>query len=260
MIKLPGSGPEPQASQTGHPRKLGRLIAGSGLLLLLATASSFVAVSAVALAATGSRIVAAAPAKGTATAPAVNLSPIPATASPAATHSPVPSVTPIGDASPSPAVTASPTTAPTPTALPPTAKPAAVRPAVSIARNRFDIPGLRIDAPIGVTTCGGLIPNGIWKWPCAGQNNLYLLGHAWGVFKPLHDGYHAGLLTPGLTALYTDGSGVVHRYQLLWVEHLTVAVWGQGATWAATSGPVITLQTCDGATDGYRIIARFVPA
>jgi hypothetical protein len=105
-----------------------------------------------------------------------------------------------------------------------------------------------------------LIPNGIWQWPCAGANNLYLLGHAWGVFKPLHDGYHAGLLTPGLSAIYTDRSGAAHPYRLLWVEHLSVADWGKGASWAAMSGPVITLQTCDGATDGYRIIARFVPA
>ena len=127
-------------------------------------------------------------------------------------------------------------------------------------RNRFSIPTLGINSTIGTTSCGVLIPNGIWYWPCAGRNNRYLMGHAWGVFAPIHDGYHSGLLTAGLIALYSDGAGVVHRYRLLWVEDLPVAVWGKGATWAATSGPVITLQTCDGATDNYRIIVRFVPA
>ena len=127
-------------------------------------------------------------------------------------------------------------------------------------RNRFSIPTLGINSAIGSATCGELIPNGIWYWPCAGRNNLYLMGHAWGVFAPLHDGYHSGLLTSGLTALYADGAGVIHRYRLLWVEDLPVATWGQGATWAATAGPVITLQTCDGATDNYRIMVRFVPA
>jgi hypothetical protein len=87
-----------------------------------------------------------------------------------------------------------------------------------------------------------------------------LLGHAWGVFKPLHDSYHAGLLKAGLTATYTDGAGAAHLYQLQWVEDLPVATWGKGDAWAATDGPVITLQTCDGATSDHRIIARFVPA
>jgi hypothetical protein len=127
-------------------------------------------------------------------------------------------------------------------------------------RNRFAIPTLGIDSTVGTTSCGVLIPNGIWYWPCAGKNNLYLTGHAWGAFAPIHDGYHSGLLSAGLTASYADGAGVVHRYRLLWVEDLPVAVWGRGAAWASTAGPVITLQTCDGATDNYRIIVRFVPA
>ncbi len=105
-----------------------------------------------------------------------------------------------------------------------------------------------------------LIPNGIWSWPCSGANNLYLLGHAWGVFKPLHDGYHAGLLQPGLAATYTDAAGTAHAYKLEWVKDLPIATWGKGEVWAATAGPVITLQTCDGAKDDYRIIVRFVPA
>ena len=266
MTRLSESAPE---SRAGSPqRRRRRLLAKSGLLLLLAVASCFAAVSAVAVAASGIADGAAGSvsARTSSVAPSVaSPSPVLAvTPSPATTPLPAPSLTPTGDVSAPPTITASPVAAPTATvAAPttrPTTKPAAVRPAVTTTRNSLAIPALRIDAPIGVTTCGGLIPNGIWQWTCAGQNNFYLLGHAWGVFKPLHDGYHAGLLTPGMVATYTDRAGEVHRYRLLWVEHLTVADWGKGAAWAATSGPVITLQTCDGATDAYRIIVRFVPA
>jgi hypothetical protein len=234
------------------------LLAKSGLLFLLGAATCFAAVSAVALAATGigDNAVATSWAKTATASPSPTLV---ATPSPASTPLPPPSLAPTADASVPPAIAPSSAAIRTPNPARPTSKPAAVLPAAVAARNYLAIPALRIDAPIGITTCGGLIPNGIWKWPCAGPNNLYLLGHAWGVFKPLHDGYHAGLLTTGLTALYADGSGAVHRYRLLWVEHLAVAAWGKGATWAGTAGPVITLQTCDGATDAYRIIVRLVP-
>jgi hypothetical protein len=150
-------------------------------------------------------------------------------------------------------------------AVAPAARPAAhnpaARPATVIRSNGLSIPALGINSPIrGMSQCGGVIPNGIFRWSCAGRNNLYLLGHAWGVFAPIHNGYHRGLLKPGLIARYTDGAGVVHVYRLVWVEDLTIATWGKGAVWAATSRPVITLQTCDGATSNYRIIVRFVPA
>ena len=79
------------------------------------------------------------------------------------------------------------------------------------------------------------------------------------MFRPLHDGYHAGSLRPGLQALYADASGVVHRYRLVWVHDDPIAVWGKGAAWAATPGPAITLDTCDGATSNYRITVRFLP-
>ena len=130
-----------------------------------------------------------------------------------------------------------------------------------VVKNSLAIAALGINASIkGMSTCGGLISNAVYRWPCAGHNNMYLLGHAYGVFKPVHDGYHAGRLTPGMIASYTDASGKVHKYTLAWVEDLPIATWGKGATWAATSGSVITLQTCDGPSDSYRIILRFVPA
>jgi hypothetical protein len=150
---------------------------------------------------------------------------------------------------------------PTPTVSPTAGQATPARTAAPIRRNGLAIKALGISAPIkAMTTCGGTIPNGIYRWPCAGHNNLYLLGHAAGVFAPLHNAYHKGSLKPGMIALYTDGAGKVHRYRLQWVQDLPLATWGQGASWAATPGPVITLQTCDGATSNYRIIVRFVPA
>jgi len=198
----------------------------------------------------------------------VDRSPIPA--APIADHDarlPVSSPTAFTTASPTPAALpiASPSDTPVPDEpaaplSPPNRAAEPPKAVVFAGRNRFAIPTLGINSSIGTTSCGGLIPDGIWRWPCAGANNLYLLGHAWGVFAPLHDGYHSGLLRAGLIALYADGAGLVHRYRLLWVEDLPVAVWGKGATWAASAGPVITLQTCDGAASDYRIMVRFIPA
>ena len=126
--------------------------------------------------------------------------------------------------------------------------------------NRLIIDSLGINAPIQTTDCGSPIPDGIWYWPCAGKNNFYLTGHDWGVFHPLQVAYQQGRLTPGMVALYSDDDAVIHRYLLLWAEDLPLATFGTGAVWAATPGAVITLQTCDGPTDDYRIIVRFVPA
>jgi hypothetical protein len=61
-----------------------------------------------------------------------------------------------------------------------------------------------------------------------------------------------------MAATYIDANGASHAYRLAWVQHLPIAEWGKGAVWAGTSSPIITLQTCDGANDEYRIIVRFV--
>ena len=125
------------------------------------------------------------------------------------------------------------------------------------------IPALSLSRDIYDWGCnGGLIPNRVEFWGCVGRNNLYLLGHAWGVFAKIHDGYHSGALRVGLTAFYADKAGVVHRYRISWVRHVANADYASWSQWAmaASSGPVITLQTCDGATSAYRILLRLVPA
>jgi hypothetical protein len=94
----------------------------------------------------------------------------------------------------------------------------------------------------------------VYRWGCAGRNNVYLLSHAWSTFKPLHDAYTAGRLRKGLQVVYADGGGRVHTYAAIWwkvVAPTTAASWA----WASLSTPSMTLQTCVGAnsqipTDG----------
>jgi hypothetical protein len=125
------------------------------------------------------------------------------------------------------------------------------------------IPALGLSRGISDWGCnGGLIPNRVEYWGCVGQHNLYLLGHAWGVFAPIHDGYHSGALKVGLTAWYADKSGTVHRYRISQIRHVANKDYATWSTWAmaSSSSQIITLQTCDGPTSAYRILVRLVPA
>jgi hypothetical protein len=124
------------------------------------------------------------------------------------------------------------------------------------------IPALSLSRDIDDWGCnGGLIPNHVERWGCAGRNNIYLLGHAWGVFAKIHDGYHSGALHVGLVAFYADKSGVLHRYRVSAIRHVLNADYASWSGWAtgASSTPIITLQTCDGSTSAYRILVRLVP-
>ena len=124
------------------------------------------------------------------------------------------------------------------------------------------IPALGLSRSISDWGCnGGLIPNQVEYWGCAGKNNLYLLGHAWGVFAPIHDGYHSGALRVGLTAYYADKAGAVHPYRISQIRHVPNADYATWSLWAmaSSSTSIITLQTCDGATSAYRILVRLIP-
>jgi len=131
-------------------------------------------------------------------------------------------------------------------------------------RNHMWMPALGINRTVYSYPCTRSTPpdNLLYRWGCAGANNVYLLGHAWGVFAKIDDGYHSGALHAGLTAWYADKAGRVHQYRISWVRHVRNADYASWSQWAmaATSGPVITLQTCDGATSAYRILVRLVPA
>ena len=99
--------------------------------------------------------------------------------------------------------------------------------------------------------------NYVYRWGCAGANNVYLLGHAYSVFEPLHDAYVSGRLHRGMEAVYADAGGRIHRYTVRWwklVRPTTSASWA----WAAQRVPSMTLQTCVGRNSQYRLMVRLV--
>lgn len=119
-------------------------------------------------------------------------------------------------------------------------------PKVYSGTNHFWFPALGISRPVYTFACTRTREpdNYVYRWGCAGRNNVYLLGHAWGVFKPLHDAYVAGRLRVGMLAYYADGSGRVRTYKITtWrVVNPTNSSWAI----ANQSVPSMTLQTCVG--------------
>ena len=101
----------------------------------------------------------------------------------------------------------------------PTAAPHA-GPTVYAGRNHFWFPSLGINQAVYGYPCGSSAPPGpqVYRWGCAGANNVYLLAHAGGKFGPLHDAYVDGRLKAGMLAIYADSAGHVHYYRLQWVK------------------------------------------
>jgi sortase (surface protein transpeptidase) len=127
-------------------------------------------------------------------------------------------------------------------------------------RNRFQFPDVRIDRITRSYACARAEPpaNFVYRWGCAGRNNIYLLGHAYSVFKPLHDAYAAGRLRVGMLARYTDSNGRTRDYRVTSWR----VVKPTEAAWAIASQPVpsLTLQTCFGPDSEYRLLVRLVAA
>jgi hypothetical protein len=126
-------------------------------------------------------------------------------------------------------------------------------------RNHVWIPKLGINRSVASFPCSRSRPpdNYMYRWGCAGRNNVYLLGHAYSAFKPLHDAYVGGRLRKGMKVIYADGSGHVRTYAVIWwkvTRPTTSASWA----WAALSRPSMTLQTCVGAHSEFRLIVRLV--
>jgi hypothetical protein len=126
-------------------------------------------------------------------------------------------------------------------------------------RNHVWIPALGINRSVSAFPCSRSRPpdNLVYRWGCAGRNNVYLLGHAHSVFKPLHDAYVTGRLRKGMKVFYADGSGRVRTYAVTWwkaTRPTTAASWA----WAAQSRPSMTLQTCVGADSAFRLMVRLV--
>ena len=131
--------------------------------------------------------------------------------------------------------------------------------AAHVGRNHVWIPSLGISRSVAFFPCTRKEPpnNLVYRWGCGGHNNVYLMGHAYGVFKALHDAYYNGRLRKGMTVDYADGTGRVHRYAVIWwkvTAPTTAASWA----WAPQSRPSMTLQTCVGATGQDRLMVRLV--
>jgi hypothetical protein len=130
-------------------------------------------------------------------------------------------------------------------------------PATYHGRNHVWVPSLGINKSVQSFPCSRSRPPdaGVYRWGCAGRNNVYLLSHAWSTFKPLHDAYVRGTLRRGMSVWYADGAGHVHRYSVIWwrvTAPTTAASWA----WASLSSPGMTLQTCVGANSQYRLMVR----
>ena len=115
--------------------------------------------------------------------------------------------------------------------------------APTVMRNHLWIPSLRISRGVLFYACGRKTTpeNHVYRWGCAGRNNTYLLGHAWGVFKALHDAYTSGRLHRGMVAYYADGFGRVTRYRV--TAWQVVLPWDAGWAIAPQQVPSMTLQT-----------------
>lgn len=125
-------------------------------------------------------------------------------------------------------------------------------------RNRMWFPALGIRRAVSFFSCSSnAYPgNRVYRWGCAGRNNVYLFGHAHSVFKPLHDAYVRGRLKKGMTAYFADARGRVSTYKVIWWR-ITTPDKG-GFAYASQSRPSMTLQTCVGARSQYRLIVRLV--
>lgn len=115
---------------------------------------------------------------------------------------------------------------------------------------------LGLDRSVARFSCSRSRPPGmaVYRWGCAGTNNVYLFAHAGGPFRRLHDLYVRGDLRRGMTVTYADGNGGVHRYAVAWWR-VVLPTDGDFA-FAAQSRPAMTLQTCVGLHSRYRLIVR----
>jgi hypothetical protein len=128
---------------------------------------------------------------------------------------------------------------------------------------QFTFPAIGIKTQSSILfgcNASGSLANRLYRWGCASGNNTYLLGHAYGVFKPLNSAYHSGALKVGQVAYYAGADGVTRTYRVTEIRHVKMADWASWGGWAkgSLSRPGLTLQTCDGAGDVYRIVVRLM--
>jgi sortase (surface protein transpeptidase) len=124
-------------------------------------------------------------------------------------------------------------------------------------RNHVWIPSLGVNRSVTYFSCSDSgVGHFVYRWGCAGHNNVYLFGHASSVFKPLHDAYAHHRLRRGMKVVYADAAGRVRTYRVTFWK--VVSPTGGAWAYAAQSRPSLTLQTCVGADSTYRLIVRLV--
>jgi hypothetical protein len=145
----------------------------------------------------------------------------------------------------------------------PAPKPAPTRPApAKVTRaayrgvNHVWSQALGLDRGVRAFPCSRTSAPGmaVYRWGCAGANNIYLLAHAGGPFGRLHDLYVSGRLRRGMSVVYADGAGRIHRFVVRWWR-VVLPTRGEFA-YAALPSSSMTLQTCVGAGDRYRLVVR----
>jgi sortase (surface protein transpeptidase) len=126
--------------------------------------------------------------------------------------------------------------------------------------NHMWIPSLGVSRSVSFFSCtSSAYPgNVVYRWGCAGTNNVYLFGHAHSVFKPLHDAYYNGKLRTGMKVIYADSKGKVRTYKVSYWK--VVSPVGSSWAYAAQASPSMTLQTCVGPRSEKRLIVRLVLA
>ncbi|MEX2010702.1 MAG: sortase [Chloroflexota bacterium] len=158
------------------------------------------------------------------------------------------------------AATPKPAVAPKPArAVAPAKAPAAKAPAASYqGRNHLWIPALGVNRSVSFYACSRstALANVVYRWGCAGSNNVYLMGHAHSVFRSLHNAYVNGRLKKGMQVIYADNNGRVTRYKIAFWK--VVSPVGAGWAFAAQASPSMTLQTCVGKNSQYRLVVRLV--
>jgi len=116
-----------------------------------------------------------------------------------------------------------------------------------VGHDHFWFPALGINATVTWYACSRSdYPAPIvYRWGCAGTNNVYLFGHAANAFSAVYRAFYAGTLKVGQVLIYADHAGVIHRYQLS-IARLEDGRIASDYRWAVGDQPVpsLTLQTC----------------
>jgi len=142
---------------------------------------------------------------------------------------------------------------------------AATTPAASLAKfGTLRVPSFGVSQTVYNWGCGpATVPNLVLKWGCVTTRNTFLTGHASGVFHWLYNAYVHNTWRAMHDAYFTTAKGVTTRYRISWIRlvpasYIYRGITGERWAWNNTAHPSLTLQTCWGSTNKYRLVFRFV--